>query len=158
MGRKSRACLKPASQGSHSLSKLRRLALRRWLMLAPPLLILAGSAWSAIPAPPRRPPELTPAESPQTTPASTPQPAPASPAPPSTAPQSPARQNATPEQPPQRQPVDIEPEKLQPYNLPPASRQRMRLCGERWRDLKMAGKSEGLTWRSFAEKCLPGKD
>jgi hypothetical protein len=73
------------------------------------------------------------------------------------APPAPDSQGASPA-PPQRAPVDIDPEKLQPYNLPPASRQRMRLCGERWRDLKMAGKSAGLTWRSFAEKCLPGRD
>ena len=55
-------------------------------------------------------------------------------------------------------PVDVQPENLQPFNLPTASRQRMRLCGERWRNLKLAGESRGLTWRSFAEKCLPGKD
>jgi hypothetical protein len=73
------------------------------------------------------------------------------------APPAPDSQGAKPA-PPQRAPVDIDPEKLQPYNLPPASRQRMRLCGERWRDLKMAGKSAGLTWRAFAEKCLPGQD
>jgi type IV secretory pathway VirB10-like protein len=73
-------------------------------------------------------------------------------------PATPDSQGASPAPAPQRAPVDIDPEKLQPYNLPPASRQRMRLCGERWRDLKMAGKSAGLTWRSFAEKCLPGQD
>ncbi len=70
----------------------------------------------------------------------------------------PAAPAAQPAPAPQRQPVDIDPDKLQPYNLPPASRQRVRLCGERWRDLKMAGRSAGLTWRSFAEKCLPGSD
>jgi hypothetical protein len=74
------------------------------------------------------------------------------------APGAPDSQDASPAPAPQRAPVDIDPEKLQPYNLPPASRQRMRLCGERWRDLKLAGKSAGLTWRSFAEKCLPGQD
>ncbi len=55
-------------------------------------------------------------------------------------------------------PADLQPEDMKPFNLPPASRQRMRLCGERWRDLKWAGETRGLTWRSFAEKCLPGKD
>jgi hypothetical protein len=98
-----------------------------------------SAALAATPQPPRRPAESAPAPN-------------ASP-PASSEPQSPP-----PAQPPQRQPVDIDPDKLQPLNLPPASRQRMRLCGERWRDLKMAGKSAGLTWRSFAEKCLPGQD
>lgn len=60
--------------------------------------------------------------------------------------------------PPTHQPIDVDPSTFVPYNLPPASRQRMRLCGERWRDLKMTGKSNGLTWRSFANKCLPGQD
>ena len=90
-------------------------------------------ARAALPLPPRRPPEFTP---------------PAAPAP------SAALFRVA----GQRAPVDVPTEDLKPYNLPPASRQRMRLCGERWRDLKMTGESRGLTWRSFAEKCLPGKD
>jgi len=107
-------------------------------------ILLAGALVGATPLPPRRPPELTPPSAPAPQPAPTPDKA----APPEAAP------NAG----PQRQPVDVDAAQLQPYNLPPASRQRMRLCGERWRDLKMAGESAGLTWRSFAEKCLPGVD
>lgn len=53
-----------------------------------------------------------------------------------------------------RQPVDIDVQTLKPYNLPPASREKMRACGEEWRTLKLAGQATGLTWRSFAEKCL----
>ncbi|MCW2315369.1 hypothetical protein M2322_000903 [Rhodoblastus acidophilus] len=53
-----------------------------------------------------------------------------------------------------RQPVDVDVQTLQPYNLPPASREKMRACGEEWRTLKLAGQATGLTWRSFAEKCL----
>jgi hypothetical protein len=102
-----------------------------------------GQARAALPLPPRRPPEFS---------------APVGPAPTSPAPQStPQTPDAT-APPGQRLPVDIPPDDMKPFNLPPASRQRMRLCGERWRDLKMAGASRGLTWRSFAEKCLPGKD
>jgi hypothetical protein len=53
-----------------------------------------------------------------------------------------------------RAPVDVDINALQPFNLPPASRQKMRQCGEEWRALKMAGKSNGLVWRTFAGKCL----
>ena len=31
----------------------------------------------------------------------------------------------------------------------------MHQCGDEWRKLKMDGHSAGLTWRIFAEKCLP---
>ena len=53
-----------------------------------------------------------------------------------------------------REPVDVDMDSLKPYNLPPASRAKMRACGEQWRDLKLAGNATGLTWRTFAEKCL----
>ena len=56
--------------------------------------------------------------------------------------------------PPARQPVDVDVQSLQPYNLPPASRAKMRACGEEWRAMKLAGQAVGLTWRTFAEKCL----
>ncbi len=125
-------------------TRFRRTAARRRTVKAPAFLLAgmilcADAAWvdmarAALPLPPRRPPEFTPPA------------APAPEAPPSSA------------SPGQRAPVDVPTEDLKPYNLPPASRQRMRLCGERWRDLKMTGESRGLTWRSFAEKCLPGKD
>jgi hypothetical protein len=85
-------------------------------------------------------------------PAKTPTPAkPATPAAPAPQP-APA---AAPAPPPARAPVDVDVDKLQPYNLPPASRERMHQCGDEWRKLKMAGQSAGLTWRIFAEKCLP---
>jgi hypothetical protein len=74
------------------------------------------------------------------------------------APSVPAPQSApadAPASPPARAPVDVDVDKLQPYNLPPASRERMHQCGDEWRKLKMAGHSAGLTWRIFAEKCLP---
>jgi len=74
------------------------------------------------------------------------------------APSAPAPQPApaeTPASPPARAPVDVDVDKLQPYNLPPASRERMHQCGDEWRKLKMDGHSTGLTWRIFAEKCLP---
>jgi hypothetical protein len=128
-----------------TLNRFRRGALRgRAAPAAIVLLALAlsfvdasmiGEARAALPLPPRRPPEFTP---------------PAAPSPPEATPPSVS--------PAQRAPVDVQTEDLQPFNLPPASRQRMRLCGERWRDLKLAGEGRGLTWRSFAEKCLPGKD
>jgi hypothetical protein len=73
-------------------------------------------------------------------------------------PSAPAPQSApaeTPTSPPARAPVDVDVDKLQPYNLPPASRERMHQCGDEWRKLKMDGHSTGLTWRIFAEKCLP---
>ena len=73
-------------------------------------------------------------------------------------PSAPAPQSApaeAPASPPARAPVDVDVNKLQPYNLPPASRERMHQCGDEWRKLKMAGHSTGLTWRIFAEKCLP---
>ena len=54
-----------------------------------------------------------------------------------------------------RAPVDVDVDRLQPYNLPPESRERMHQCGDEWRKLKMDGRSAGLTWRIFAEKCLP---
>ncbi len=53
-----------------------------------------------------------------------------------------------------RAPVDVDVDKLQPYNLPTASRERMHQCGDEWRKMKMEGKSGGLIWRNFAEKCL----
>ncbi len=112
------------------------------------VLLFADAAWlgqarAALPLPPRRPPEFS---------------APAVPAPTSPAPQSTPQSPDATSPPGQRLPVDLPPDDMKPFNLPPASRQRMRLCGERWRDLKLAGASRGLTWRSFAEKCLPGKD
>ena len=54
-----------------------------------------------------------------------------------------------------RQPADVDVQSLKPYNLPPASRAKMRACGEQWRQMKLGGQAAGLTWRSFAEKCLP---
>jgi len=81
------------------------------------------------------------------------QPVPAKPVAPAPAPQSAPAE--TPASPPTRAPVDVDVDKLQPYNLPPASREKMHQCGDEWRKLKMAGHSAGLTWRIFAEKCLP---
>ncbi|MCI4683927.1 hypothetical protein [Candidatus Rhodoblastus alkanivorans] len=121
--------------------------------MSAPIVLLAGAALGAIPQPPRRPPEYMAPAQPQGAPPPAAQPE----APANLAPQKPATAPTTVPS-TQRVPVDVDPATLKPFNLPPASRQRMRLCGERWRDLKMAGKSEGLTWRSFAEKCLPAKD
>jgi hypothetical protein len=56
--------------------------------------------------------------------------------------------------PAERTPVDLDVNSLPLFNLPPASRERMRECGEAWRNLKLAGQSDGLIWRSFAQKCL----
>lgn len=142
-----------------------------------PTLLLAGAALSATPDRSRRPANRAKPPTQDVNPPPAQQPAPQSPAPPNPASPNPASPNpassspATPSQTPTspapetaappapaRTPADVDPEKLQPFNLPPASRQRMRICGEQWRDLKMAGKSVGLTWRSFAEKCLPGPD
>jgi len=53
-----------------------------------------------------------------------------------------------------RTPVDLDVNSLPLFNLPPASRERMRECGDAWRNLKLAGQSDGLIWRSFAQKCL----
>jgi hypothetical protein len=80
--------------------------------------------------------------------------APITPAPPA-APAPQPEPAATPASPPGRAAVDVDVDKLQPYNLPPASREKMRQCGDEWRKLKMDGHSAGLTWRIFAEKCLP---
>jgi hypothetical protein len=126
--------------------KLRRsLLTSAALVLAGASLALAGAALApagaaiGAPLPPRRPPEFNP----PTTVKTAPQTAPVAPA---------APQSAT--APSGRSPADVNIETLQPYNLPPASRQKMRQCGEEWRKLKMAGRSSGLVWRSFAEKCL----
>lgn len=75
------------------------------------------------------------------------------PAPPAVAP-TPDEAKA-PATPPGRAPVDVDVDKLKPYNLPPASREKMHQCGDEWRKLKLAGQAMGLTWRLFAEKCLP---
>jgi hypothetical protein len=91
-----------------------------------------GGAWAATPQPPRRPQFEQPA---------TPENAPS----PQSAPQA---------APAGRAPVDVDVDKLQPYNLPLASRERMHQCGEEWRKLKIEGRSAGLIWRGFAEKCL----
>jgi hypothetical protein len=110
---------------------------RRWRLVGVAL-TLAGAATGA-PMPPRRPAEFNP----PTTVKTAPQTAPVAPAPP----QSSAAPGG-------RMPADVDINTLQPFNLPQASRQKMRQCGEEWRALKMAGKSSGLVWRSFAEKCL----
>jgi hypothetical protein len=123
-----------------------------------PALLFAGVALSATPEGSRRPARAKPPAQ-DVAPPPAQKPAPQNPTPieppPVEAPQKPPAENAAP---PPRASADVDPASLQPYNLPPASRQRMRTCGERWRDLKSAGKSAGLTWRSFAEKCLPGQD
>ena len=98
-----------------------------------------------------QPPAKTRAPAKSRTPAK--QPVPAKPVAPAPAPQSAPAE--TPASPPTRAPVDVDVDKLQPYNLPPASREKMHQCGDEWRKLKMAGHSTGLTWRIFAEKCLP---
>ncbi|MBB4196699.1 hypothetical protein CCR94_12105 [Rhodoblastus sphagnicola] len=98
---------------------------------------LAAAAPAATPAPPARPPEFGKAAAPSAT------------TPEACAPNCPNAGAAT-----GRQPVDVDVGSLQPYNLPPASRERMRACGEDWRARKLAGQATGLTWRSFAEKCL----
>jgi hypothetical protein len=104
----------------------------RRLLIFGAALALAGVAIGA-PLPPRRPAEF----SPPTTIRTAPQTSPSAPA-----------------EPGGREPVDVDVNALQPFNLPAASRQQMRQCGEEWRALKMAGKSSGLVWRNFAEKCL----
>ncbi|WP_294540755.1 hypothetical protein [uncultured Rhodoblastus sp.] len=101
-------------------------------------LALAGVAVGA-PLPPRRPPEF-----------SAPTTAKVAPQPPASAPAA----TQPPEAPGGRLPVNVDIDTLAPFNLPAASRQQMRQCGEEWRALKMAGKSAGLVWRSFAQKCL----
>jgi hypothetical protein len=115
----------------------------------------SGGAWAATPQPPRRPDQFDQPASPSTTPVNEPK---FSPSKPSQAPQS-KQPQALPSKSPQaapvgRAPVDVDVDKLQPYNLPPAPRERMRQCGEEWRKLKSEGKSAGLIWRGFAEKCL----
>jgi hypothetical protein len=116
-------------QANASTETAVRIKPRRRLIIIAAALVLAGSVIGA-PLPPRRPPEL----SPPTTVRTAPQTSPAAPG--------------------DRAPVDVDVNALQPFNLPPASRQQMRQCGEEWRALKMAGKSSGLVWRSFAVKCL----
>jgi hypothetical protein len=128
-------CTKPAPA---SATKIRA---RLPILLA---VLTIAAAEAATPQPPRRPdqidqPAAAPSESPQASPTQKPQ------ASPSKAPQT---------APPGRAPVDVDVDKLQPSNLPPASRERMHQCGEEWRKLKMEGRSAGLIWRSFAEKCL----
>ena len=108
-----------------------RMKLRPLLAIGAAL-ILAGAAIGA-PLPPRRPPEFSPPPTVRTAPQTSP---------------------AAPAEPLGRAPVDVDVNALQPFNLPPASRQQMRKCGEEWRELKMGGKSSGLIWRNFAEKCL----
>lgn len=105
---------------------------QRRLLIVGAALVLAGAAIGA-PTPPRRPPEFNPPKVARTAPPTSP---------------------AAPAEPGGRAPVDVDINALQPFNLPPASRQQMRQCGEEWRALKMAGKTNGLVWRSFAEKCL----
>jgi hypothetical protein len=107
---------------------------QRRLLIVGAALVLAGAAIGApTPTPPRRPPEFNPPKVARTAPPTSP---------------------AAPAEPGGRAPVDVDINALQPFNLPPASRQQMRQCGEEWRALKMAGKTNGLVWRSFAEKCL----
>jgi hypothetical protein len=96
------------------------------------VLSFPGGAWAATPQPPRRPQFEQP-----TTPENAPSP-----------------QSAPQAAPAGRAPVDVDVDKLQPYNLPLASRERMHQCGEEWRKLKIEGRSAGLIWRGFAEKCL----
>jgi len=99
-----------------------------------PFAILSCLAAAAAPAPPARPSEFNKSAAPNAC------------APPSACPSAGAAGG--------RQPVDVDVQSLQPYNLPAATREKMRACGGEWRALKLAGQATGLTWRSFAEKCL----
>ncbi len=40
------------------------------------------------------------------------------------------------------------------FHLPSAPRTRMRQCGLKWQDMKLAGHSGDETWREFATQCL----
>lgn len=44
-----------------------------------------------------------------------------------------------------------------PFTLPVASRTKVRACGEKWRDMKLAGTTLDEDWRDFALRCLVGK-
>lgn len=129
-------------QAKSSIETRKRTKMRRHILIGAAL-ALAGAAIGA-PLPPRRPLEFSPPMIPQTAPASPAAPRPSTEPKPSSAPLAPDG----------RAPVDVDVNTLQPFNLPPASRQQMRQCGEEWRALKMAGKSSGMVWRGFAEKCL----
>jgi hypothetical protein len=102
-------------------------------------ILLSCAAGRAAPLPPLRPAEFVRGQ-PSPNPAQ-PNPSPPGAAAPALAPDG-------------RLPVDVDVQQLQPYNLPPASRAKMRACGEEWRAMKLAGQAAGLTWRTFAEKCL----
>jgi hypothetical protein len=104
--------------------------------------LCAGGICLAQPEPPRRPVTTTKPAAKPTHPAPPRQPAP-QPAPP-----------IEPAAPQGRIPIDVDPATLQPYNLPAASRETMRRCGDEGRKMKMLGRANGLSWRSFAEKCL----
>ncbi len=129
------------------------------------LACFAGTSIAQTPAPsqsgkPRPPaktqtPAKTRAPAKSRAPAKAKSPVPAKPATPAAPAPQPAAPSPAPASPPGRAPVDVDVDKLQPYNLPPASRERMHQCGDEWRKLKMDGGSAGLTWRIFAEKCLP---
>lgn len=41
-----------------------------------------------------------------------------------------------------------------PPSLPRASRERMRLCADEWRDMSREGQTAGIMWRDFATRCL----
>jgi hypothetical protein len=88
--------------------------------------------WAATPEPPRRPGDFA--------------------KPPADDATQPGEQNAAPSY--EREPVDVDVSKLHLYYLPQASRAKMHQCGEKWRTMKMNGQARGLTWRTFAEKCL----
>jgi hypothetical protein len=131
-----REAIMRAGSGHHRFLQVGRVFRRRALTTALAALALAGAAGAleaSPPPPPRRPNEIGKP------------PAPAKPSP------KPAPQTTAPAG---RAPVDIDVNKLEPYNLPPASREKMHQCGDEWRKLKLAGKSEGLIWRSFAATCL----
>jgi hypothetical protein len=83
----------------------------------------------AVPAPPRRPPKET-----------SPAPLTSAVAPPPT----PAPLSELP-------PLDVS---VPPPTLPRAARATMRSCALEWEKLKLEGRTVGLMWRDFAEKCL----
>jgi hypothetical protein len=99
-------------------------------ILTPPLRANAPSRTVAVPAPPRRPQKET---------------LPSPPAPSAIAP--PPRPALLSELPP----LDVS---VPPPTLPRAARATMRGCALEWEKLKLEGRTAGLMWRDFAEKCL----